>query len=82
MRKRRNTQAVSPKGGFRINKRVRWPLTLSDEQMNAWYERVDLIRNKKRYHHPPKQILLPERKSAEAREARVDALIQELRELA
>ncbi len=51
-------RSVSPKGGLRENHRVRWPKTMTDAQVNAWYEKVDKIR-RGALTPPPKRIFLP-----------------------
>jgi hypothetical protein len=50
---------ASPKGGFRENRKIRWPKKMSEKQQNAWYTRVDLIRSNALGQLPKRQIFLP-----------------------
>jgi len=51
-------RSASPKGGLRENHRVKWPKIMSEQQLNAWYTKVDTIRSNA-LPPPPRRIFLP-----------------------
>ncbi len=53
----RASQAASPKGGTRENRKIVWPKTMTEAQQDAWYARIDRIRQ--RAIVPPKRIFPP-----------------------
>jgi hypothetical protein len=51
-------RGASPKGGSRDNHRVRWPKTMSYAQQDAWYAKIEKIRQSS-LDPGPKRIYLP-----------------------
>jgi hypothetical protein len=54
----RRSQAASPKGGLRENRKIIWPKTMTVEMQDAWYARIDQIR-RQALAPGPKRIFLP-----------------------
>jgi len=51
-------RGASPKGGSRDNHRIRWPKIMTAAEEDAWYEKVDKIRQRA-VEPAPKRIFLP-----------------------
>ena len=54
----RASQAASPRGGTRENRRIKWPTIMTVELQDAWYARIDRIRSCA-LEPQPKRIFLP-----------------------